>query len=892
MVTALLRTKLHRPRTTGVLVPRLRAGQLLDGPLDGSLTLVSAPAGYGKTTVVAQWLESRAEAHAWLSLDPTDSAIDVFLRYVVEAFRTRFPDLGSRTLDLLKAPTPVRPDVLAASLAEDLDAVTTPFVLVLDDYQRIRDPEIHELLGELLRRMPPLTHLVIVTRRDPPLPLATLRAHGEVREVRAKDLRFSRSETARLLDETAGLSVGDEVLDNLEREFEGWIVGLRLACLALSPTEDSIAFLTGLHGGLPAVREYLLHEVLARQSAEVRNWMLSLSLLDRFCAPLCEAIHYGDAGPPCNGLDGESFLRTLEEGGLFTIALDTYGQWNRYHHLFQGLLQTELTKNRDPGELATLHARASRWFADHGAIEEAMHHATAADDPGFAADLVVRNRHEPMNRETWHVLIRWIDALPSEEVETNAVLLSSRAWASSYFHRLDEGRELITRAEAQAPGRDETPESSAVWGEIDAYHCLDAYLRGDASEVIARGTRAMEQLSAEASALRGYAVAAVGWAYQASGQPARSLEFMSKEVERAQVGDAVFDARLMTGFSLVHFREGTLSDVLPVARRLLALGTEHDLPESTVFARSFLGWAHYLRQEPDAAIPYLEAVVRDRVLARKTWFANCAFALALIHEVRGNGDEASRLVELVREHALEWGVPAVVEDARAFAAEIALRRGRIAEAVAWARGFDPDRYLTVPYFYLPQMTLAKIRLAQATAAGRREAAVILDGLRSEFEASHDRRRLGDVLALRALVAEAMGDDAEVCAAIRGAVSLTAPGGAIRPFLDLGPPMEQLLRRMPSAVGVDLHRRRILEEFRKTATPLPRTESMAEPLTNREQDVLELISERFRDKEVAARLVISPATVKSHLKGLYQKLGVGNRRDAVSRARALGLLHYH
>jgi len=885
--TQILATKLHRPTVASDLVRLPRALELLDEGAAMPLTLVSAPAGYGKSTLVSSWLEGRAEPSAWLTLDEADADLTVFVHYLAAAIHTALPDACRRTLALLAAPEPPSLSTLTVNLGNELEALEQPLTLVLDDYQRIGEPAIHDLLSELLTHPAPPLHLVVVTRQDPPFPLTALRAHAQLTEVRMGDLRLRRSEAAELLKAQTGIVLNEAALDNLDKEIEGWVVGLRLVGLALRSQGDPNAFASKLRGGLPSLREYLISEVLDAQSAALRDWLLRTSILNRFCASLCEAVCRADSQPSASELDGQTFLESLDREGLFAIPLDARHEWYRYHHVLQDLLRDELRRSSGAERIAALHSKASAWYREHGLTEEAVQHALAAGDSTGAAKLVAEQRHALMNQEAWQRLARLLEMIPTATTATAVPVLIANAWTHHYFFRLDEARSLLAKAEDRSE-RLTLPEADSLRAEIAALRALDWYVADEASSAIEPAERALTDLSPEASCMRGYAAAVKAWAHQVSGESRRAVDFLAHELETHRSLDPAFHARVLAGFALVHFKDGDLKAVLPPANRLLELGKTHDLSESTLFGRAFLGWSHYLRNELDAAEPHLRAVVRDRDLVRRVWSAHCAFALALIYEAQNRADDAEQLMEAIVRHAIALELPAVLEEARAFQAELALRHGRNAEALEWSRTFRSDRPILFPYFYIPQTTFAKVQLAQGTAESRKKAEATLHSLHNALRASHDRRRQADVLALLALSQDALGKESEAFRSLNEALALTEAGGATRPFADLGAPMASLLERLPEYAVGEEHLKHISAAF-ALSDSTSNAAQLEEALTNREQDVLELLAQRLRDKEIAQELVVSPGTVKSHLKGLYQKLGVHSRREAVFKARALGIL---
>jgi LuxR family maltose regulon positive regulatory protein len=379
-VTPIIQTKLHAPPVPDDHVHRPRLLERLERGRDLPLTLVSAPAGYGKTMLVSRWVSTCGLPTAWLSLNEDDNNLRQFLRYVLAAVRSVFPDAAEKTRSLCDAAILPPLSVLAATLTNDLDGIDEDYVLVLDDYHCLREEPIHGLITELLRHPPGSLHLVLITRRDPPLPLASLFAANRLGEIRLQDLRFTRPETTALLEKTVSLTVSDDALARLEREVEGWVVGLRLVTLALCQVASPEEFLKGMSGGIQRIREYLLHEVMAGRSLQMQDWLLKTSILDRFCEKLCDAVCEVDDTPGTLDLDGRQFIDALQRGNLFTISLDTQGEWFRYHPMFRQLLSEQLKRRTGPDEIATLHSRAGEWFASRDLITESIEHTLGAGE--------------------------------------------------------------------------------------------------------------------------------------------------------------------------------------------------------------------------------------------------------------------------------------------------------------------------------------------------------------------------------------------------------------------------------------------------------------------------------------------------------------------------------
>jgi LuxR family maltose regulon positive regulatory protein len=449
----LLQTKLHQPRLPRDLVVRARLVEGLNDVIDHPLALVCAPAGFGKTTLIASWLEGRAAGQAemaaplpsaWLSLDESDSDLNLFLRYFIVALRTIFNDACAETLALLQAQRQPPQAVLYATFSNELDELPGEALLVLDDYHTIHGAEVHNLLGELALHWPKPLHLVLISRTSPPIPLGGLRAKGMIGEIRTRDLRFTTQETAAYLSRTQFALMSQEALPLLEERFEGWPAGLHLAALSLRSAGSQEAVLSALSGENANITGYLVDEVLTHQNPAIHAFLLKTSILDRFCASLCEAV----LGEMDGAWDARACLDWIERAELFITPLDNRREWYRYHHLFQELLQQRLSAEVGSEQVANLHCRASAWFEAQGLLDEALHHALAGGDLDLAARQMNAGLREVLNREDRPVLERWLRLLPEEMIQQRPDLLMLRVWALQFAWRLDLQAQVVRQVEA------------------------------------------------------------------------------------------------------------------------------------------------------------------------------------------------------------------------------------------------------------------------------------------------------------------------------------------------------------------------------------------------------------------------------------------------------------
>jgi LuxR family maltose regulon positive regulatory protein len=915
-VWPLLFTKLNRPPVPSDWVDRPRLIERLNHSLrQGPLTLVCASAGFGKTTLVSAWIESLAAGRggvnpplpaAWLSMDEGDSDLAVFLSYFVAAIHTVFPDSCANTLALLRSPNPIAQAPLLVALGNELQRLPGRAILVLDDYHTIRGQAVPDFLSELLRHWPQRLHLALISRSNPPWPLASLRAKGQVAEIRTRDLRFTSEETAAFLDSALATSLSRTTIAFLDEQMEGWIAGLRLATLSLGAGADLESELTGLAGAPGEIADYLVDEVITGQTPAILRFLLVTSILDRFCAPLCASILDSGAGghePPC---DVRACIQWLEGHNLFVIPLDNDRQWFRYHHLFQELLQRRLLAEMGPEQVTDLHRRAARWFAGQGLIEEALRHALAAGDLDMAAQLMVTGLCDVLNREDGATLDRWLRLLPEEFIQRHPWLLAIKAIVLGHSWQLAASRKLLGQVEALLGDRDERigraiapHDLPTLRGVIAAIRGQQAYTLGQADRAIAFAEEALALLPRKWSYVRGIAFLYWGLGMHATGRGDAAQRMLIDEYAGLLEKTDTYALRLLFSACFNAIESGQLEQARPLAQALLDHAMSSYLPHAVGYGHYFLGVVHYHWNELDAAGRHFEELNVKRFLVHTQAARNGMVGLVRVHLARAELAPAWSAMELLSQFDLDH-LGQDSDDARSLAAQLAYVQGDSEAAFRWADAYQaPVVGRSLIWLQDPHLARARILLARGADA---DVAAALDILAAQLEfAQHtfNVRVQIEVLALRALAMEMQGKAAAASAALRQAVELARPGGFIRPFVDLGPPMRTMLLRLagqgPAAETV----RRILAAFpepqRETTPGESESRSRAanarliEPLTDRELDVLALLPERLSNKEIASRLVISTGTVKRYTVTIYQKLGVNKRRDAVIKAEALGIL---
>ncbi len=900
-IFTILDTKLHRPRLSDDLIDRPHLLARLDRGIKRRLTFISAPAGFGKTTLASAWLQNLGRLAAWLSLEEADSHPVSFVRYVVAALQVLAPDACKATLGLFQLPSLPPVDLVATTLINDIGGIPDPFVLVLDDYHAIQDGAVHRVVARLLDHMPRQMHLVIITRQDPPLPLARLRARGEINEIRAGDLRFNRKEAQHLLEQTVGEKLSEEVVAALESRTEGWAAGLRLAALSMRGKTDHAYFVRAFSGCNRSVVDYLADEVISRQPPAVQLFLMRTSVLNRFCAFLCDAV----AGDIETLGSSQEVLDRLERSNLFLVPLDDERGWYRYHHLFQDLLYQRLQQFTSRQEIASLRTRASRWLADHGYIEEALQYALDAGDVGGAAQLVERNIHQLLNRDQWPQLEKWLQMLPEDEVLQRPALILGRAWVLHFRAQWPGVVSMLRQAESVLDSREGELDQTvlrSLRGEIDILWSHIFYWEGSTARCIEFAQRALERLPQQLY-VRGFAMSTLGLAYQAAGRGRDAVQVIHRAIDGEKMPKSIYDSRLLLALAVNYLAMADLGAVERVAQHLLQWSLEGQFLVSLCWANTLLGMVGYERNHLEAAARHFSAVIdnchrtNNYSLANHYSLRDSLFGLALTYQAQGWVDKVSRVVNQLYAFALETGNVNHLPVIQSFQARIALLQGNAGPGLSWLRGTEvviDNRPMHT--FEIPALTKVKVLLADGTEASLREAGEVLGRLLKTAEAQHNTRVIIEILALQALVMDARGRTGESLTVLQKALQMAAPGGLVRTFLDLGPPVAGLILRFPAAQRTPFMRK-LLDAFHGAGAAgrgevqemPPGRGGMVEPLSGRELEVLKLIGRRFSNKEIAQKLVISPGTVKLHTINIYRKMNVHSRREAMQRAQAFGIL---
>ena len=892
-------TKLHLPAVRPGGISRSRLLDQLNGAGDLPLTLICAPAGYGKTVLASQWLQSSPRAHAWMSLDEDDANLGAFVGLLAAALETVSAGALKGTRQLLNAPRPVAPEVLHARLASELDELSRPVIVVVDDYQRASSEEVNTLVSELLAHPPRHLHLALLSRVDPAIGLTGLRGHGQLTEIRAEQLAFSRKEIAEVLEDEPGLEGTAEAASACERVTEGWPAGVRLWLEASrnrrpgSEPPGGAALLDSAHA-----RDFLVAEVLEAQPPAVRAHLLASSVLDPFCAPLCDAVVEADAGPG-EGLKGSEFIAWLERADLFVTALDSGHEWFRYHHLFQTMLQRRLLQVHGPERVRDTHRRASEWLSDAGLIAEAFRQAVRAGDEDAIARLGAQHGRSLLNDARWEDLGRWLERIPGDLADGDPELLILEAWmAGDVLAEYERMGDVLGRVEALI---ERIPErgSDFVLGSIEALKGMQSYQRGDGENAARRGLRATELIPPEDRRCLAFASIVEIGALQAIGRPGDATTFARSTMRDDRFRSTPFPPWTW-GLCIAWWCEADMVRCGGEASELARHGRALEIPDTVAHAECHLGASTYTMNQPSEATPHFSTVADLRDLTQPLPYVHSVLGLSLCHLAENDEPAALDAAETAHSFARTTTSAYLHGLTDAFLVEIDLRGGRLGAAERWleagGQAVDPVLWM----MYQPATTAVKALLAVATDETRERAGELIAQSLDFADGMHHRPLLIQMLGLRALLEEALDQEAAALSTLKRAVSISQPGRAVRFLADLGPQLAGLLNRL-EVEGEELaHTAAILaalgaasqaEEPEPGRRELPDPVDLPgiEPLTERETDVLALLQKRYSNKEIARDLLIAPETVKKHSINLYRKLNVPGRRSAVEKAQALGYL---
>jgi LuxR family maltose regulon positive regulatory protein len=908
VTSPLLETKFHLPRPRRGLVPRPRLSDRLSSSGESALTLVSAPAGFGKTTLLTEWLAAGGEegqAAAWLSLDQRDNDPALFWTYLVAAVQAVEPEVGSSALAMLQSSSLPIEEVLS-TLLNDLAAISNDVVLVLDDYHVIDSHDVQEGMVFLLEHLPPRVRLVIASRADPALPLARLRARGELVEIRAADLRFTPDEAAGYLNGMMGLDLTAPDVAALESRTEGWIAALQLAALSMQGRDDVAGFIAGFSGDDRHIVDYLVGEVLQRQPESVGSFLLETSILGRLTGSLCDAVTGRDGGRP--------MLEDLDRGNLFLVPLDDRRLWYRYHHLFADMLRARLV-DEQPDRVRELHRRASDWYEQNGERPEAFRHAMAGEDFDRAADLV-ELAIPAMGQARQEATVRgWLESLPEEVFESRPVLSISYvgvlmqtgqvagvearlADAERWLDTIAAGPQELQGLNAPRTAMVVADESQLVRlpAQIAVYRAAQARMLGDVAGTIAHAQRSFDLADEDDHLGRGAAAGLLALAYWTIGDLDRAHRGYSDAMASLETAGYLADT-LGCALALADIRiaQGRLRDAMATFSRGLATASSSTDHVMRGAADMHVGMSELFRERNDleAALHHVRTSID---LGEHAGLPQNAYrwrvAMAQIRTTQGDLVGALTLLDEAERLYTNDFFPDVRPIA-ALRARVWVMQGEVDAALGWAREHSLSSDGALSYVReFEHVTLARTLMAHQTkdraSRSMLEATTFLARLLAAAEEGQRSRSVIEILILQALAHQTLADMPAAYASLQRALMLAEPEGYVRIFLDEGAPMTALLRAAAQKGIAPDHVGRLLADTTGIDRPPAVQQNLVDPLSSRELEVLQLLRTDLSGPEIARELMVSLNTMRTHTKTIYTKLGVNNRRAAVRRAAELGL----
>ncbi len=868
------------------------------------LTLVSAPAGFGKTTLITEWIQQSKDV-AWLSLDESDNDPARFLTYFIVALNQVEgieSTLGKVALGMLQSSQQPLVEPVITSLINDISALPDRIILILDDYHLIDSSPVDNALTFLLEYLPSQMHLVIATRSDPFFPLSRLRGRGQVIDIRADDLRFSSHETTTFLNQVMGLALSGDQVATLETRTEGWIAGLQLAALSMRGQEDAVEFISAFAGDDRYISDYLVDEVLAQQSKDIKDFLLRTSILDRLTGSLCDSV--------TNREGSQNVLEELEHANLFIVPLDNRRLWYRYHHLFSDLLRQRL-RGDEPERIFRLHCRASEWYECNGLINEAVKHSLAAKDFERAAHLINELAETLWACGEHTTLRRWLEELPDELVRSWPQLCTFHAWMLFMNGKLQAAEQSLMAAEqaldsliagvieASADVPDHWPDLNVAKqrGMVAAIRAYMASWQGDVPGIIQFSHQALEYLPEEDSTWRCSVVAVLGDSHFWGGDMVAANRAYSEAMTVSKVAGDIFQIMLAgTRVVKVERLQGRLRQAAELCRHLSQLAEESGVSQTSTAGWSLAMWGEVLYEWNDLgqAKRFVEKCIElsERVHDLVVLGWGC---LALVRILYGQSDLAGalgiiqKMEEIAGIRTLTWFTNRMAAwKARIWVAQGNNDPGRFEAAaqLLQERRINQDDEISflreAEYLSLARLLTAQGKLEEATR--------LLERLLQTAKAGGQVGRVIEILVLCSLAQQAQGNSDQAMTTLKWALSLGEPEGYVRTFVDEGEPMKALLRQAASSGEVPRYVSKLLAAFEPDTAPeqLPSAPPLIEPLSERELQVLRLLKTELSGPKIARELVIALSTMRTHTQNIYSKLGVNNRRAAVKRAEELNL----
>ena len=888
----ILQTKLHAPVISGDQIFRDKIIDKLETNIEKRLSLISAPAGYGKSQTVAQWVERSSAKSAWISLDEEHNDLRVFLSYFIAAIENVFPNTLAETNLLLSAGKlpPVRR--IAYTIINELDAIEDNFILVLDDYHRIKEKEIHNLLDEILSYPPQNLHISIVSRKDPPLNLNNLLVNGRMIELRMQDLAFSEDEIRLLFKKTVNVDLDQSSIAMLQAKTEGWIVALRMATLLSEDNSNTEQLMVGFQGGSHSLSIYLLDEIIEKQSDQVQRTMLIASLLNRFNVELIDRMIVLNKDE--DKIDGEYFIQWLLQSNLFLIPLDKSGTWYRFHHLIQKLLFGLFKDKFGLEKVNAFREAASVWFENKGFIEESLEYMLAAQNTTKVFAIIQRHRLNFLNKDLWYVVANWAAKLPPEN-NTDPDLVLAKTWGAYENFQLDQ---LLPLLEELPTVLNDSKKHQSYWGEWHLMQGLLEFWSGNANGGIQQLKKAKELLPEGENLCNGMLILHHGMATTLNGEYDLSSKELTAHLQKS-TSDPVYITRLMAGLFYINQFDGNLKISIQTAQDIQELASSKKIIYTEAMAACMEITARFCMYNFDQSKDLFNKAIKYRYILHTRTALDAMAAIVIANELQAKTDEANSALQALENFTKELGNTA--HDMLLFSASgrLALLRNNISSAMAWAQNIEEEVSFANLFCWveIPLLTKARIFIAEGSIHNLQRARVILNDLKQAAASYHLNNHLIEILVLECVLYNKQDMEVESEASLREAIALASAKQWLRPFVEAGEEILPLLKKLEPNPSYKSFVENVVSKIslKHHFPPESEKEQLKKPSANsdlsaREHEVVQLLAQGLRYKEMSAELFISEGTIKRHVYNICQKWEVPNRFTLIDKAKELSLLN--
>jgi len=885
----LIQTKLHPPIVNENLVERPLLMQKLNHNRKRPLTLITAPAGYGKSTLLSSWLKTMApQPTAWLSLDTYDDNLTTYLTYFIAAIQTMFPNTGQEAMALSSKAETVPQRVLLSTLINDLNTVQERFVLILDDYHLIENKKIHDFMSEFLSHAPSTTHLVLASRTDPRLPIVEYRSKNKVIEIRAQDLRFTLSETNGFLQQNLGRTIDDTITKEIHQRSEGWVTGLNLVVLSMRRSSQAEPSFDMLNTNNQFVTDYLMAETLSNQDEIFQEWLLKTAVLDRFCPALCDALCSSLENSQLHSFNGQIFKEYLTNNHLFIIALDNEQTWYRYHHLFGQFLRQVAKQRYTEAELALLHSKAAQWLAKNQLLEESLHHALIAKDFDTAAQVVEDHARTLLDEDKWHILEVWLAQLPNDQIQQRPILLLAKAWIAFHQFALRTIPPILERIEEILT---DDAEKRPLWGEVDFFWGHHWYWHGQQEKSLNRLSQALERIPKTHHLARGETELFWGLAMQMAGKKNDGIQKINQWLYYEHKLHPGRQTKLVGAFIFIHLLTNELTEASLSTQQLYDIAIKKNIAYIKAWSAYLLGQIYFCQHDLENAINHFQEAIQSRYVLHKAAAIDTLAGLAFCYQSSNQSKKAESTMSDLQTFAWETNNPAYITIARSAQTRLALSQGdaELANRLLQSADLTTDAGILFYWLETPRLTECRVLVAQGTDISLAEAQKKLTTLHHMARTNHNTLKMVEILLLQTMASQKQNHLDDALQTLQNAAKLASIGNYLRPFIEAGPELIKLIPQLPPTETDSFFIQNIQKSIVKQYPTTAPSESLEEILTYREKELLTLLAQKLSNQEIATELTISLHTVKRHASSVYQKLNVKNRRQAVIIAQKAGLL---